>query len=208
VSAFLYKFKTTFFYFLLCLVLGGVLAGCAFSPNANSADARQNDDEKVIAAVQQLLGSEPPITNSNHLTHFKGLRHGVALRDYADSIAMKFFEQFVPTSGVTVTSFVNYDATLNNTHALGNQLSEALKTSLTHVGYPIVEANLAEQIEITEKGNFVLTRELENTPYEFVVVGTLIHRKHGIDIDTRLLEAKSRKTYAAASLTIPEFLFE
>lgn len=207
-SGFHCKALSAFFSFLFCAGICILLAGCSSFSGSSSNGIRPTDDEKVVATVKHLLGKEAPEVESNVAIEFHGLRHGVSLRDYADTIAMKFYEQFIPSAGVTVTSFVNYDASLNTTHAFGNQLSEALKTSLTKVGYPIVEANLAEQIEITDKGNFVLTRKSQNRHFEFVVIGTVIHRKHGLDIDARLIEAKTQKTYAASSLTIPAFMFE
>jgi len=208
VSGFLYKALNAFLSYLFYASTCILIAGCSSFSGSNSNAVRPTDDEKVVSAVKQLLGNEEPEIERNNAIQFNGLRHGVSLRDYADTIAMRFYEQFTPSAGVTVASFVNYDATLNNTHALGNQLSEALKTSLTQVGYPIVEVNLAQQIDITSKGNFVLTRKSDNRYFEYVVIGTMIHRKHGIDIDARLIEAKTQKTYAASSLTIPAFMFE
>lgn len=204
----LYKFLNAVFFPLICACSWLLLCGCSAISERYSNDPSNTDDAKVIAAVQQLLGSGQPEINRNDITQFQGLRSGVSLRDYADTIAMKLHEQYTPFKGVTVASFVNYDAALNNTHALGNQLTENLKTALTQVGYPVVEVNLAEQVEITETGNFVLTRNSKHSEFEFVVVGTMTHRNDGLEIDTKLVRAKSKKTYAAVSLTIPAFLFE
>lgn len=193
---------------LRCTGVAILLAGCSSFTATNSETLATNDDDKVAAAMKQLLANTKPEIESNKSIQFHGLRHGVSLSDYTDTIAMKFYEQFIPSSGVTVASFVDFNASLNSTHPFGNQLSEALKTSLTRVGYPIVEVNLENQINITDKGNFVLTRENKTQPLEFVVVGTLVYREHGINIDARLIEAKSQKTYAATSLTIPSFMIQ
>lgn len=133
------------------------------------------------------------------------------LKKYADRIAMALLKQIDINniSQVGVASFVDMDDNLKSAHALGNKLTEALIVSLHEVGFNIVELNLSDNIEITDRGNFIFDRKhqyKQNVP--FMVAGIINYTQSGININSRLMQTDTANILAVNSVFMPNFVLK
>ncbi|MFT6735422.1 MAG: TolB-like protein [Polaribacter sp.] len=133
------------------------------------------------------------------------------LKKYADRIAMSLLEQvdINNISQMGVASFVDMDDNLKSAHALGNKLAEALIISLHEVGFNIIELNLSNNTEITDKGNFIFDRRQQNKQnLPFMVAGIINYTQSGININSRLVQTDTANILAANSLFMPNFVLK
>ena len=128
------------------------------------------------------------------------------IRKYADRISFNLRDQIniATIPSIAITSFVDLDDNLKNTHALGNKLGEALIMSFIKAGFNVVELNLSEDIIINDHGSFALKRNLGkklSTP--FIVTGIINYDEAGVTINTRLVQRSDASIVAAHSLFMP-----
>ncbi|SFC25508.1 FlgO family outer membrane protein [Pseudoalteromonas denitrificans] len=133
------------------------------------------------------------------------------LKKYADRIAFELASQvdISTISGVSVTSYVDLDDNLNNTHAFGNKLAEILIISLHQAGFKLLEPNLNTHIKTTEYGSFIFKRQSHSiSANTFVVSGIINYSKSGININSRLMKMSNANILAANSLSMPYFVMK
>lgn len=118
--------------------------------------------------------------------------------------------------GLALTSFVDADTLASYADndvlaSVGHALSEGLMTELNKTSVLVHEVRGRDYIEMSAGGALNLSRDAaelnENAPIEYILVGTLARRPHGVMVHTRVINRFDQEVVAAASEYIPERLF-
>lgn len=135
------------------------------------------------------------------------------LSDYAVQMAFKL-AGFDALKGakVGVTSFVEFDENLQQTTALGNQFAEAMVTLLPQYGVDVIEYKLTRDIDVSARGDIALSRDVRKLQKEvgmdYVMTGTLVATRRGIQINSRIVSVQGHKVIAAASTMVPHLVLQ
>jgi TolB-like protein len=135
------------------------------------------------------------------------------LSDYANQLGFKLaaFEA-LKGSRVGVTSFVEFDDSLQNTNALGNQFAEAMATTLPQHGIEVIDFKLTRKIVVSRQGDFALSRDVrqlsEKSGMDYILVGTLVTTRRGVQINSRIVSVKGQQVIAAASTLLPHLVLQ
>lgn len=163
---------------------------------------------ELAAAQQGLLPALSPETQLP-MSAYPQLPHSkVQLTDYAAQLVFKL-ANFGELKGakVGVTSFVEFDQTLEQSNALGNQFAEALATVLPQYGVDVIEYKLTRGIYIRPDGDFALSRDVKKLHNEvgmdYVLTGTLVTTRRGVQINSRVVSVSQQKVIAAATTLLP-----
>lgn len=212
----------------IALVGVSVLSGCSVNSFMDSAnvcniedadfqychyiETEQNNEmaqEEEIVVPATMQGWQDPIlpSNSGEMVHFK------RLNEYAEQIAMKLVDTMAfkqAFGSVAITSFVNLDSSLNNTNAVGNQLSEYLLHEMRRFGVPVVDYKTTGSIKLTHNGDFVFSRqadEIESVQaIDYVLSGTFVFNARGVVINARVIGMQNKAVIASAKSFIPNML--
>lgn len=133
------------------------------------------------------------------------------LKKYTDRIAFEIAKQVDVASlpAVAVTSFVDLDNNLTNTHPLGNKLAEDLNVSLKEQGYLVIDLNISDNVNITKDGSFVFDRQaLKEIRLPYVLTGVLTYTPNGVNINSRLIAVSTSTIIAAYTLSMPTYVVE
>ena len=138
--------------------------------------------------------------------------HNVSLASYAEQLVLLLQQNIEPqkAGNIAVASFVDFDTTLLNSHALGNQLAERFITQLRRFGFTVVDTKANKQLQITSKGDFIFSRParrvVRNQQLTSILAGTLIYTPRGIEVNSRILDLSTQTVLASAAITIPYFV--
>ncbi|WP_333798167.1 FlgO family outer membrane protein [Rheinheimera sp.] len=135
------------------------------------------------------------------------------LTDYAAQLAFKLagFDE-LKGAKVGVTSFVEFDDSLEQTTALGNQFAEAMVTLLPQYGVDVIEYKLTRHIDVSPRGDIALSRDVlklqQKVGMDYVMTGTLVATRRGIQINSRIVSVQGQKVIAAASTMVPHLVLQ
>lgn len=135
------------------------------------------------------------------------------LTDYAAQLAFKLagFDE-LKGAKVGITSFVEFDDSLAQTTALGNQFAEAMVTLLPKYGVDVIEYKLTRDIDVSPRGDIALSRDVlklqQKVGMDYVMTGTLIATRRGIQINSRVVSVQGQKVIAAASTMVPHLVLQ
>jgi len=137
------------------------------------------------------------------------------VNDYTDRLAHDLFRNLHNKKldkPIAVTSFVNFDDTLQKNSALGNLVSESLISNMQAYDIPIMDIHLMGGVDISSTGDAVFSRNdndilnIENAAY--VLSGVIVESERGYTINARIMELASKKVISSASTFIPSFVIE
>jgi TolB-like protein len=194
------------------LLLGIIsVSGCQLlAPQHSSCtncDAPETTEQQHERAMQQLAGG-------NYLPEPSAViaRPGKPLSDYAADLAMQLMQSMhykAPQHTIAISSFVRFDQQLNNTNAVGNQLSEHMYFQLQRLGFKVADVKLARQIRITPRGEFALSRgeylDLQQHA-AYVLTGTMLRDSAGIVVNARVMHLQSKTVLGSGQIHIPNFV--
>ncbi len=135
------------------------------------------------------------------------------LTDYASQLGFKLaaFEA-LKGAKVGVTSFVEFDDSLQRSNALGNQFAEAMATTLPQHGVEVIDFKLTRKITVSREGDFALSRDVrqlsERSGMDYILVGTLVTTRRGVQINSRVVSVKGQQVVAAASTLLPHLVLQ
>lgn len=164
-----------------------------------------------VVSAQQSVDINP--LNIKVDTHVPTAHHKT-LADYTEQLALKLADVMAAehTQHIAVSSFVDFNANLQTSHALGNQLAENLLTDLQLFGFSTVEPKLMPVIAVTKQGDFALSRNhkklARQVGVEHIVTGTLIYRPNGVMVNARVINANTQGVKASARQFIPYFVLQ
>lgn len=180
----------------------------AVTPTASQPTLTRTLLPSELAAAQQgqlpaLAATGAPMSAYAQLPYSK-----VQLTDYAAQMVFKL-ANFSELKGakVGVTSFVEFDETLQRSNPLGNQFAEALATLLPQYGVDVIEYKLTRGIIIRPDGDFAMSRDIkklyQQVGMDYVLTGTLVTTRRGVQINSRVVSVDGQKVIASASTLLP-----
>ncbi len=111
------------------------------------------------------------------------------------------------TTPILVTSFIYLDGSNSEAGLLGIQISESLMHEIHRVGIPVLDHKVTDYIRVTEKGDFMTSREFKelsaNLPAKYVVLGNLVKHRGGYLVNARIVGISSKAIVASAQSFIP-----
>jgi TolB-like protein len=139
--------------------------------------------------------------------------HHKILSEYIEQLAMTLMlsiDKDNLAGPVAITSFVQFDSTLNRADVLGNQISELFFVELQQFGLPVVDYKVTPFVKVTSTGDFVFsrdTRQLQRQQsFGYVLSGTLLASERGIIVNARIIGLKDQEVVASAKAMIPRFV--
>jgi len=192
------------------LPLVACLSGCQLfnaQDNCQFCQSAESNEQKELRQLQKLSGGNylPDATTAQ-------FRPNKPLADYAGELAVQLFGAMhykALQQPVAITSFVQFDASLAQAGALGNQLAEHMFVKLQQLGIPVTEVKLGRQIRVTASGDFVLNRgdyldEVQQP--ELVLAGTMLRDNAGMVINARIMNLQTKAVLSSAQIHIPNFV--
>ncbi|CAM4085303.1 FlgO family outer membrane protein [Pseudoalteromonas ostreae] len=197
------------------LTVGGmisILSACSMTNDAAPVEPVQSttsryDLTQMLKQVQ--MNSAEPLDNS---AQFSPNKHHKTLVNYVEQMALDLVDtmQTELDTSIAVTSFVDLDASLNNSSQLGNQLSESFIHQLQKFGYGIVDFKTTDQITMNPRGDFVFSRDIEQLADQriasHVLSGTLIYRSNGVEVNARIIDITSKRVVASSNKILPYYV--
>lgn len=195
-----------------------VLNGCEMTepqkqsapPTQVNATTQQIDYVALLQAAQQ---NQVVQRNSNDRV-FVPYQHHKTLVNYVEQMALELADTMQQDSelGIAITTFVDLDASLNTSSQLGNQIAESMMYQLQKFGHNVVDFKAMDVINVTARGDFVMTREVEELAERriasHVLAGTLIYRTNGVEVNARIINLDTKRVTASAQNLIPSFVLE
>ncbi len=170
---------------------------------STSLQRRQIPSEQYYQADSTVAASVyPELVNSRK-----------QLTDYAIQMAFKLAGD-MQLSGIKmgVSSFVEFDDSLRQTNALGNQFAEALATLLPEYGVQVIEFKLTRHLAVGAQGDLALSRDIKklqrNVGMDYLLVGTLVTTRRGVQINSRVVSVAQQQVIASASTLIPHLVLQ
>ena len=135
------------------------------------------------------------------------------VNDYTDRLAHDLFRNMRNkklNQPMVVTSFVNFDDTLQKTSKFGNLVSESLIGNMQAYDVQVMDIHLMGGVDITPTGDYVFSRNGDDIFYAgdigYVLSGVLIKNERGFTVNARIMELKTKKIISTASTFIPSYV--
>lgn len=138
--------------------------------------------------------------------------HFVLVKDYAQQVAFDLYNKLSTDrlGAIAVTSYVQFDSTLDTTNALGNQMAEFLMTEMQNLGMPMADHKLTGKIRVNPDGDSVFSRDLSQLKHTqdimYVLSGTMVVNSNGVVLNSRIVNLESNRIVASNSKLIPAWL--
>jgi len=180
-------------------------------------------DTKVIRGSVAIIGPGQSIeeqqremsasAQKQNQYYFKAQGKQNLLGDYVEQMAMKLMQSIdedpLPKP-IAITSFVQFDSTLNRSDVLGNQLSELFFVELQQFGLSVIEHKATNFIKVTSTGDFVLSRDSQELQrmqsFGYVLSGTMLASERGVVVNARIISLTDQRVVATAKSLIPSFV--
>jgi len=194
------------------------LAGCSIIQNNESVEVVTPVDNtpnydltSMLQSVQAEQSSEPQDSSE-----FVPLKHHKTLVNYVEQMALDLVDTLESEAldnnsiNIAVTTIVDLDASLNKSNQLGNQIAESFIHQLQKFGYGVVDFKAMNSIDVSNRGDFVLSRDIEklseSSMANYVLAGTLIYRPNGVAVNTRVINVHSKHVVATSRKLIPLYV--
>ncbi|WP_460858504.1 FlgO family outer membrane protein [Rheinheimera gaetbuli] len=169
-----------------------------------------------VTSCQNTLPAAPVLADSvagaRYSEGFSPSRYNVQLDSYVEQMIIKMLPDTPAelTKNIAVASFVDFDSSLQQTHALGNQLAENFLTLLPRFGYAVTDTKVTKHIASSDRGDLIFSRQqrlfFRNKNVHAVLAGTLIYTPKGVEVYSRLIRLKDQSVISSAKITIPYFV--
>ena len=194
------------------------LTGCAFTQNNESAEMNASSTTQVNYDLASMLkiAEQKSTQDDVNGNQFTPLQHHKTLANYVEQMALDLvdtleFESDTDTNiNIAVTTLVDLDSSLTKSNQLGNQISETLIHQLQKFGYGVVDFKTTQTIDVNSRGDFAFSRDIEKLSEEqmasHVLAGTLIYRSDAVVVNTRVINAHTKKIVASSRKLIPIYV--
>ena len=189
-------------------------AGCHMTqsspdePKEQPTSAQTLNDDAMLVAEKEQENAEVYITTRR----FTPYQHHKTLVNYVEQMALDLVDTMQQESdlGIAVTSFVDFDASLNNSNQLGNQIAESMLHQLQKFGYGVIDFKTRDAININNRGDFVFSRDIDELAKKriasHVLAGTLMYRKNGVEVNARIINVDTKQVIASSQKVIPNYV--
>jgi TolB-like protein len=107
---------------------------------------------------------------------------------------------------IAITSFVDLQ-NLDATNWLGNSVSEGFIHQFQRRGFKVVDFKTTGSIQVTQQGDFALSRDWQELAQEqqvqYVLTGTMLRQEGGVLVNARVVGMQSRVVVATAQGFLP-----
>ncbi|MBH0068515.1 FlgO family outer membrane protein [Pseudoalteromonas sp. NZS100] len=194
------------------------LTGCAFTQNNESAEMNASSTTQVNYDLASMLktAEQKSTQEDANGNQFTPLQHHKTLANYVEQMALDLvdtleYESDTDTNiNIAVTTLVDLDSSLTKSNQLGNQISETLIHQLQKFGYGVVDFKTTQTIDVNSRGDFAFSRDIEKLSEEqmasHVLAGTLIYRHDAVVVNTRVINAHTKKIVASSRKLIPIYV--
>ena len=194
------------------------LTGCAFTQNNESAEMNASSTTQVNYDLASMLktAEQKSTQDDANGNQFTPLQHHKTLANYVEQMALDLvdtleFESDTDTNiNIAVTTLVDLDSSLTKSNQLGNQISETLIHQLQKFGYGVVDFKTTQTIDVNSRGDFAFSRDIEKLSEDqmasHVLAGTLIYRHDAVVVNTRVINAHTKKIVASSRKLIPIYV--
>jgi len=112
------------------------------------------------------------------------------------------------TSSIVTTSFIFVDGDYQNSPVFARQLQESFSYEFHRIGQPVIELKSTGYVRITPDGDLGLSTDFTDLKsvhfIDYILVGTLAQTIGGVQVNAKLIGAKSHAIVAAAQQFIPQ----
>ena len=194
------------------------LTGCAFTQNNESAEMNASSTTQVNYDLASMLktAEQKSTQDDANGNQFTPLQHHKTLANYVEQMALDLvdtleYESDTDTNiNIAVTTLVDLDSSLTKSNQLGNQISETLIHQLQKFGYGVVDFKTTQTIDVNSRGDFAFSRDIEKLSEDqmasHVLAGTLIYRHDAVVVNTRVINAHTKKIVASSRKLIPIYV--
>lgn len=194
------------------------LTGCVFTQNNESAEMNASSTTQVNYDLASMLktAEQKSTQDDANGNQFTPLQHHKTLANYVEQMALDLvdtleYESDTDTNiNIAVTTLVDLDSSLTKSNQLGNQISETLIHQLQKFGYGVVDFKTTQTIDVNSRGDFAFSRDIEKLSEEqmasHVLAGTLIYRSDAVVVNTRVINAHTKKIVASSRKLIPIYV--
>ncbi|MBH0041785.1 MULTISPECIES: FlgO family outer membrane protein [unclassified Pseudoalteromonas] len=194
------------------------LTGCAFTQNNESAEMNASSTTQVNYDLASMLktAEQKSTQDDANGNQFTPLQHHKTLANYVEQMALDLvdtleFESDTDANiNIAVTTLVDLDSSLTKSNQLGNQISETLIHQLQKFGYGVVDFKTTQTIDVNSRGDFAFSRDIEKLSEDqmasHVLAGTLIYRSDAVVVNTRVINAHTKKIVASSRKLIPIYV--
>lgn len=128
---------------------------------------------------------------------------------FLDGIAEELLETnnyLTSRTPMAIVSFVDLEK-MDDTNWLGNSMSDGMIYQMQRRGFSIIDYKNTGFIRVTEKGDFVLSRNWKELDPEqqidYVLTGTMLRQGGGVLLNARIIGMRSRVVVASAQGFLP-----
>lgn len=159
-----------------------------------------------------ISGIQTESSTYGHLYTYNGEK-SVILAEIVSKMAYQLLYNFPRkyyNETIALTSMVDLND-LKETNWLGQTISEQFIHELHIRKLPVIDFKLTGNIQVTDKGEFALTRDWQklnkNVNVQRILTGTMSRNEEGIMINVRIVNANSNIVESTSSAFIPHNIF-
>ena len=199
-------------YLLLALALTGLTA-CSQTPPAAKVVPENAVTMRGELAREQRILEQQAFSVQSAPQHFRQTPL-VTLDNYARNLVhelMANHHRVEEQAMVAVTDLAFVESDLQQGSVFSNHLSEAIIYDLHLFGVPVLDFKVTDYIRVTDKGDFVLSRDFSELsaelPIKYVVTGTITTHQAGVMLNARLIQIDSKRVISAARTFVPAAVY-
>lgn len=183
-----------------CSMLDEDVTSMQSTPEQSTTAAAPSNHRDYFQSNGGQATNEQQATVKNITHYVRGLMH-----DLVENLT-----EVTSQTPVGVTSFVYVDSDLQTTSILGNQISQSFMHEVHQFGIPVVDFKLMDNLQVTDKGDFVYSRDYTklsaSVEIDYILTGTLAKHVGGYLLNARIIDIKTKSIVSSAQGFVPEHI--
>jgi len=155
-----------------------------------------NNTEENIDSVEKKIKISKNVLDINY--YAKEMTHDI----------LSNINHISSTSSIVTTSFIFVDGDFKTSPVFARQLQESFSYQFHRIGQPVIELKSTGYVRITPDGDLGLSTDFTDLKsihfIDYILVGTLAQTINGVQVNAKLIGAKSHAIVAAAQQFIPQ----
>lgn len=145
------------------------------------------------------------ILNISGCSSFYYLRSASSLEIFIEKLVkqLTFNKDSIPLKSDIIVMTPVMEASYDQTNELGQILQQGLTSALHKQGFNVIDINIGNALKITEKGNFILTRDWQKISPDinakFVLVSSMGLNSKGLVFNGRLIKLYNNRIISVCS---------
>lgn len=180
-----------------CIISCVIIVICSCSAGNNNAIVKQ--ESLIVVKTPKFK----PIQIKRELTDY--------VRELTNELASNIIH-VKPDSIFATSSFVFIDSDYKHSPNFAKQIQESFSYEFHRLGQPIIEIKSTGYIRVLPEGDFALSNDFfelkHSQPIDYILMGTLTRLIDGVQVNAKLVGAKSHAIVAASQIIIPKAVIE